>query len=99
MNMKNKRKSKPTPTQQIVARTSEVRRLLSEFGVMLSGFNPGISGYFKDGRTRSYRGAGGEGYWGEPISINEATWGWLEPLLKELSERRKKEKVNAPVKT
>jgi hypothetical protein len=69
--------------QKIITRMKEIKELLSEFGLRLSGFDPGVSATFEDKTVR------GDGYFGEPIQFNGTEWAWLEPLLIELRDHRK----------
>lgn len=73
----------------LVNRMKEIRELLSEFDIALSGYDPGVTGYFKDDRAKAVIGGDGNGFWGEPFSLNRATWEWLEPLLAELKALRR----------
>lgn len=70
--------------KKLVARMKEIRELIAEFGLTLSGYDPGISAILKDQpRLR------GDGWGGEPITFDGTEWKWLEPLLQELRILRK----------
>lgn len=71
----------------ITDRADFLRSLLSDFGAVLSGFDPGVSANLK-GFPPGCSGAAGNGYWGEHLNFNAAQWGWLEPLLVELRQFR-----------
>lgn len=60
-----------------------LRELFKEFGAQLSGYDPGVTAYLP-GRPR------GRGYMGEQLAFEDMEWAWLEPLLVELRELRKK---------
>lgn len=83
-----KTKRLTTADKALVKRMKEIRELLSEFGIALSGYDPGVTGYFKDNRAKPVIGGDGNGFWGEPFSLNRATWNWLEPLLVDLKKKR-----------
>jgi hypothetical protein len=69
--------------RRICAEMKEIRELIAEFGLTLSGRDPGITAYLqKNPKAR------GDGWAGEPIALNDTEWNWLKPLLMELSERR-----------
>lgn len=68
--------------EETIARMKEIRELLDEFGLVLAGYDPGVSAYVKGQSER------GNGYWGEPINFDRQEWKWLEPLLKELRDAR-----------
>jgi hypothetical protein len=69
--------------KRICARMKEIRELIKEFGLTLYGFDPGISAYV-DARPELRSSA-----WNGPFKLDDVEWAWLEPLLKELSARRK----------
>lgn len=70
--------------RKLVARMKEIRELIAEFGLILGGYDPGITASLK-GKPEPR----GRGYLGEAISFDGKEWAWLEPLLQELKVRRK----------
>ena len=72
----------------IQERAKFLRELLQEFGSRLSGFDPGVSALLPG------KGRGG-GWAGEQLSFDSLEWGWLEPLLIELRNRRYKKDLDA----
>ena len=82
--------------KKLVAEMKEADALLSEFGLSLHGYDPGVTAYFKPGpdvpgfdtKFCNVMGVEGRGYWGEPIAFNKTEWKWLKPLLEELRTRR-----------
>lgn len=75
--------------KKIVARMKEIRELIAEFGLVLGGYDPGITASLKAKPEQR-----GRGYFGEAVSFCDTEWGWLEPLLKELLALRKTNKVD-----
>ena len=75
--------------KKMVARMKEIRELIAEFGLTLSGYDPGITALLK-GNPRLR----GDGWGGEPITFDGTEWKWLEPLLVELRMHRKLNGVN-----
>lgn len=69
--------------KRICAEMKEIRELIAEFGLTLSGYDPGITAFIKGKNIR------GDGFAGEPISLNDTEWNWLKPLLQELLAFRK----------
>lgn len=65
--------------RKLVARMKEIRELISEFGLTLSGYDPGITAMLKERPALR-----GDGWGGEAITFDDPEWKWLEPLLKEL---------------
>lgn len=61
----------------------EIRELIKEFGLTLCGHDPGISAYV-DGRPELKASS-----WNGPFKLDDVEWNWLEPLLKELRDRRR----------
>ncbi len=59
-------------------RSDELRELLEFFGADLAGFDPGVLCRLKGAP------------WANSMHFNGIEWYWLEPLLKELKERKKK---------
>lgn len=80
-----KRKRQTAQVREIINRANHLRTLLQEFGAQLYGFDPGVSAQLID-----YPEARGHGAFSEPLSFNSTEWQWLEPLLVELRELRKK---------
>src|SRR5688500_1673658 len=74
----------------IVERMKETRELLADFGLVLHGYDPGVTAYVKSDPR-----AVGNGWAQEPISLDHNEWQWLEPLLNELRSLRH----NVPAKT
>lgn len=66
--------------REIVARMTEIRELLAEFGLVLSGYDPGITAYI-----RSEPNAQGGGWAREPISLDHSEWKWIEPLFERIA--------------
>jgi len=62
----------------IVSRMNEISDLLNEFGLTLSGYDPGISAFITKESTSM-------------LNFDRGEWAWLEPLLKELKDRRERE--------
>ena len=60
---------------ELCKRVTADYELVSKFGVTISALDPGVILLMNDNRSM--------------ISINDAWWNWLRPLLEELSERRK----------
>ncbi len=60
---------------ELYKRIDEDNKLIKEFGVRISALDPGVILTMSDNRST--------------ISIDDACWNWLRPLLEELSERRK----------
>lgn len=77
--------------RKLLARMAEIRELISQFGLTLSGYDPGITASLTEKPEQR-----GRGYWGEAISFEDAEWKWLEPLLKELSLLRRTAKTADP---
>ena len=75
----------------LLARMKELRELLSEFGATLCGYNPGVTAFLPNNIR-------GEGWMGESLSFDGIEWAWLEPLLKELRDRRKRGPLGDEVK-
>jgi len=73
--------------KRICAEMKEIRELIAEFGLTLSGRDPGITAYLQKNPN-----ARGDGWAGEPISLNDTEWNWLKPLLLELRGYRKGKK-------
>lgn len=59
-----------------VATMNELRELLSEFGLKLSGYEPGVSAF--NGNCL--------------LDFGYVEWTWLKPLLVELAKHRKRER-------
>jgi len=76
---------------KIGERIKFLRDLLGEFGLDLRGVDPGFSANLKDRPP-----GGGHGFWGEHISMGNAELRWVEPLLVELRERRRKDASPRP---
>lgn len=75
-----------TTDRKLVEKVIETRKLLDEFGLILCGFEPGISAIVKNTSNFSAQ---------IHLSFDHNEWKWLEPLLVELSEfRRKTEEAN-----
>jgi hypothetical protein len=79
-------------TQQIIKRMTFLRRLLKENGLMLSGYDPGVTAYKKigkdfDGRDRCVS-----------MNFERAEWAWLEPLLVELRSLRRRVRKDSTTK-
>lgn len=70
--------------RKLLARMKEIRELIAEFGLILRGYDPGISASVK-----ANPGLRGRGYWGEAVSFDNNEWKWLEPLLNELRDYRR----------
>lgn len=70
-------------------RMNEINTLLNEFNADLHGFNPGVTAYIRDQKP-CYIGTAGAGYMGEHLDFSRIEWKWLEPLLIELRDLRKK---------
>lgn len=70
--------------RKLLARMKEIRELIAEFGLTLSGYDPGITAILKANPKLC-----GDGWGGEPITFDGTEWKWLEPLLQELHVRRK----------
>lgn len=68
---------------EVARRMKEIRELLDSFGLVLAGYDPGVTAHI-----RSEPAARGQGWGGEPINFDCHEWRWLEPLLVELRERR-----------
>ena len=60
-----------------MARMTELRELLAEFGLSLRAYDPGVSASQKIG-TKDLS-----------LDFDGVEWAWLEPLLVELRDRRK----------
>jgi hypothetical protein len=58
---------------KLVKRSEDLQKLLSEFGLRLSGFDPGVIARGEDKLTYNF---------------DAHVWGWLEPLLQELHRHR-----------
>ena len=58
---------------------AEDAELVKQFGAFCVGFCPGVIIQI------------GEGGGAASVSLNDAAWNWLRPLLKELSDRRKED--------
>jgi hypothetical protein len=71
--------------RKLVARMKEIRELIAEFGLVLYGHDPGITATLKD-----KPGLRGDGWGGESITFDGIEWAWLEPLLVELREHRRR---------
>jgi hypothetical protein len=69
--------------KRICTRMKEIRELIKEFGLTLCGYDPGISAYVDD--CPNLRASG----WSGPFKLDDVEWTWLEPLLKELRDRRR----------
>lgn len=67
----------------LLARMKDLRELLAEFGLRLSGYDPGVTALIND-----KPGLRGDGWGGEPITFDSVEWKWLEPLLVELRQLR-----------
>lgn len=78
------RKSLAPAEKRIVKEMDEARDLLGEFGLILHGYQPGVTAFLKSNPL-----ARGDGYGGEPISFNFSEWEWLKPILEELRDRRR----------
>jgi hypothetical protein len=77
--------------KHVIKEMTEIRDLLAEFGLALSGYDPGITAMFKDRPSPV-----GDGWGGEPITLDREEWRWLRPLLEELRSRRKTSEVPIP---
>jgi hypothetical protein len=84
---RKKRERVSKADRAIIARAAHLRSLLAEFGVTLAGFDPGVTANII-GKPAGSPGMRGAGFWGEHLSFSAREWGWLEPLLIELRERR-----------
>lgn len=62
--------------EEVGKRMEEIKSLLNEFGLSLVAFDPGV------GAARY------EPYY-QYIDMDYSTWLWIEPLLKELRDKRK----------
>ena len=63
---------------EILARHAALKTLLADFGVHIYATEPGVVGYYRPFGTRA----------AVKLDLGEAEWAWLEPLLRELQERR-----------
>lgn len=72
----------------LLARMKDIRELLAEFNAVLHGYDPGVTANIA-GKPLSFPGIGA-GYWGEHLAFDATEWLWLEPLLKELRDHRKR---------
>lgn len=70
-------------------RMKEINALLNEFNADLNGYDPGVTAYIR-GQKPYHIGAAGAGYMGEHLDFSRTEWKWLEPLLIELRDLRKK---------
>lgn len=70
--------------KRICARMAEIRDLIKEFGLTLYGADPGITAFVDDRPNLK-----GGGRWSGPFKLEDVEWTWLEPLLKELRDRRR----------
>lgn len=70
--------------RRIAARMKKIRTLLMDFGLIPSGYGPGVTAFLK-GQTH----VRGDGCIGEPITFDALEWKWLEPLLLELRKLRR----------
>lgn len=75
-----------TENLRLQLEAKELRELLDEFGVDLSGWDPGISANIRRMPPR----VRGSGYWGEHMSFSNIEWTWLKPLLEELRDLRRR---------
>lgn len=64
-----------TNKQQRIKRHEELKALLAEFGLRLTAWEPGVAARDKGG----------------PLDFGDREWQWLEPLLRELKQRREQE--------
>lgn len=76
--------------KELIKRMTFIRRLLKEFGVTLSGYDPGVTGLWKDGK-KNYLGKLEDRYLN--LDLGGVEWSWLEPLLVELRTHRRKAKA------
>lgn len=67
----------------LLQQMKEDRELLAEFGLSLSGFDPGVTAFIKSSPQSR-----GDGWAGEPIEFSRIEWKWLKPLLVELQSLR-----------
>jgi len=87
--------------RRILTELCEATELLSEFGLRVYGYEPGVTAYFAPGSAGEHQntsralGVPGRGCWGEPISLSRVEWGWLKPLLEELREFRRSRRAGA----
>ena len=71
-------------TKRIIKRATFLRRLLKENGLILHGFDPGVSAFKKVGKnpfTKQWHLAS--------LNFDSTEWAWLEPLLLELRRLRR----------
>ena len=71
---------------EILARHAALKTLLADFGVHVYATEPGVVGYYRPFGTRA----------AVKLDLGEAEWAWLEPLLRELQERRAGVQRDAP---
>lgn len=64
--------------KESLAKSKRLRDLLQEFGLQLVAFSPGVLA--RDGGLQRY---------GNTYNFTSEVWGFIEPLLIELSKRRK----------
>ena len=74
-----------TETQKIIRRMTFLRRLLKENGLILLGYDPGVSALMKTGQ-KDYEGRDILA----SLSFDRAEWSWLEQILLELRKLRKR---------
>jgi len=72
--MATRRAERRAETKALIARMAELRGLLTEFGLELCGFDPGVLARWPER--------------GGSLQFDRAQWSFIEPLLKELRERR-----------
>ena len=66
--------------KRIAKRMKEIRGLLKEFGLTLSGYDPGVMAILDREKPRYVS-----------LSFDAMEWVWLESILVELRKRRKSE--------
>ena len=65
---------------KLLKKSKALEKLVSPFGLNLIGWNPGVIATLKDFPNAP------------SLDFTPVIWGWLEPLLKELKERRENER-------
>lgn len=64
----------------VISRAKHLRAMLKAHGLILAAFDPGCAFYIKDERWPKNP---------RYLHFDGAQWGWLEPLLVELTQLRK----------